>query len=400
MRNRPTPAIPMRPIEPAPYTPPARPTVVPSTGPAAEPPASNTGAVPAGSAPKGSGGRARRLAGERAPHDGWTFVLIPPGTGATPWTMRISVRRLRVVFGTLVALATATLSVGVLLAVLISMAPEIESETAGVQLGVFESDAPAVSPLPADILAPAMEVASALGASAAPMSAPRVARKAPAPVKSTRTTPVRTERRAAARPPARNSLADVDQGLLASLPVLGRITSQWSNARRHPVLGVVRRHQGVDIAAPTGTRITAPAAGTVRFAGSKVGFGRTVEIDHGNGVVTRYAHCRTLKVQKGEHVTPGQLIATVGSTGLAKGPHLHYEVLVNGKSVDPLRTPLSSLLSAGPSREEPAATTVSAPGAAAGAAAPAAPVAPPVDDAAQATQATQAAQKSELQTSR
>lgn len=379
MRNRPTPALPLRPIEPSPFGPLTRPVAVPSIA-TAEPPAATTGTGPAA---KSGGARARRAAGQaRAPHDGWTFVLIPPGTGATPWTMRISVRRLRVVFGTLIALATATVSVGVLLAVLISMAPEVEEETAGVRLGVFESDAAVSIPtsLPAELMAPALEVASTLGASTAPMAAPRVARSAPAPVRSTRAAPARTERRAAARPARvapRNSIADVDEGLLASLPVLGRITSQWSNARRHPVLGVVRRHQGVDIAAPTGTRITAPAAGVVRFAGSKVGFGRTVEIDHGNGVVTRYAHCRVLKVKKGARVTAGQLIATVGSTGLAKGPHLHYEVLVNGKSVDPLRTPLSSLLRADAAEGAPATTAAS------DAAAPSAPppAAPPADGA-------------------
>ena len=126
--------------------------------------------------------------------------------------------------------------------------------------------------------------------------------------------------------------------------MIGRITSNFSRARRHPLLGVVRRHKGVDIAAPSGTPITAPHAGRVVFAGRKVGFGLVVEIDHGGGVVTRYAHCRSIGVRVGRQVEAGETIAAVGRTGLATGPHLHYEVLVGGRSIDPLRASLASLV--------------------------------------------------------
>jgi murein DD-endopeptidase MepM/ murein hydrolase activator NlpD len=119
--------------------------------------------------------------------------------------------------------------------------------------------------------------------------------------------------------------------------VIGAIASRFSRARRHPLLHVIRPHLGVDVAAPRGTQITAPAPGRVSFVGRKFGFGLVVEIDHGNGVTTRYAHCGSALVSEGARVQRGVAIATVGTSGLSTGPHLHYEVLVNGRQVDPLR---------------------------------------------------------------
>ena len=124
---------------------------------------------------------------------------------------------------------------------------------------------------------------------------------------------------------------------IEGLPVIGRIASRFNRARRHPLLKVVRPHLGVDVAAQRGTQITAPAAGRVSFVGRRFGFGLVVEIDHGKGVVTRYAHCGSSLVSQGTQVQRGMPIATVGATGLATGPHLHYEVLVRGRQVDPLR---------------------------------------------------------------
>jgi murein DD-endopeptidase MepM/ murein hydrolase activator NlpD len=126
-------------------------------------------------------------------------------------------------------------------------------------------------------------------------------------------------------------------GGIEDLPVIGAIASRFSRARRHPLLHVIRPHLGIDVAARRGTQITAPAPGRVTFVGRKFGFGLVVEIDHGNRVVTRYAHCGTALVSEGTRVQRGMPIATVGTSGLSTGPHLHYEVLVNGRQVDPLR---------------------------------------------------------------
>ncbi len=124
---------------------------------------------------------------------------------------------------------------------------------------------------------------------------------------------------------------------VAGLPVMGRISSTFSRSRRHPILHIRRPHLGVDIAAPRGTRIIAPAGGRVTFVGHKFGFGLVVEIQHSGAVKTRYAHMRAASVKEGDLVKRGDEIGAVGSSGITTGPHLHYEVLVHGKQVDPLR---------------------------------------------------------------
>ena len=121
------------------------------------------------------------------------------------------------------------------------------------------------------------------------------------------------------------------------LPVNGTITSDFSTSRRHPLLKITRAHLGVDITAPRGSRISAPSAGRVSFVGWKFALGLLVEIQHPNGIVTRYAHCRMALVRAGDRVSRGTMIATVGSSGLTTGPHLHYEVWRNGNAIDPLR---------------------------------------------------------------
>jgi len=117
-------------------------------------------------------------------------------------------------------------------------------------------------------------------------------------------------------------------------PTYGHISSRFG-ARSHPIFGEVRSHHGVDIYAPKGTPIRATADGRVERAGWKVGYGLSLDIDHEYGYQTFYAHCSKLKVRNGEWVKRGDVIAMVGSTGITTGSHLHYEVLVNGKSVNP-----------------------------------------------------------------
>ncbi|MBB4637224.1 M23 family metallopeptidase [Longimicrobium terrae] len=121
------------------------------------------------------------------------------------------------------------------------------------------------------------------------------------------------------------------------LPTNGHLSSLFSSGRYHPVLRITRPHKGIDIAARIGQPILAPARGRVVFAGNRSnGYGNMVEIDHGYGYITRYAHASRLRVHTGESVERGQLIADVGNTGLTSGPHLHYEVEVNGQQVDPM----------------------------------------------------------------
>lgn len=119
-------------------------------------------------------------------------------------------------------------------------------------------------------------------------------------------------------------------------PTEGWLSSSFSRSRWHPLLNVRRPHEGIDISAQRGTPVIATADGRVTYAGYRPGYGWTVEIDHGNGYMTRYAHSqRNLQVNVGDAVHRGDVVALVGSSGLAKGPHVHYEVLVDGQAVNP-----------------------------------------------------------------
>lgn len=120
-----------------------------------------------------------------------------------------------------------------------------------------------------------------------------------------------------------------------------RISSVFSAARKHPVLGRVRKHDGVDYAARTGTPIVAAGDGRISFAGWKNGYGRTIIVDHGRGYSTLYGHMSRLgKAKTGARVSQGQTIGYVGMSGLASGPHLHYEFRINGAHRDPLKVTL------------------------------------------------------------
>ncbi|HEU5051408.1 MAG TPA: M23 family metallopeptidase, partial [Gemmatimonadales bacterium] len=121
-----------------------------------------------------------------------------------------------------------------------------------------------------------------------------------------------------------------------------RISSNFSRARFHPVLGRTRRHEGTDYAASTGTAVVAAGEGTVIRAGRAGGYGNLVEIRHRNGITTRYAHLSRIVTRKGARVSQGQLIGRVGATGLASGPHLHYEFRVNGVAKDSRRVELGN----------------------------------------------------------
>ncbi|WP_242637509.1 M23 family metallopeptidase [Desulfobacter hydrogenophilus] len=128
------------------------------------------------------------------------------------------------------------------------------------------------------------------------------------------------------------------KNLLASSPsikpVSGVITSPFGY-RRSPFTGRRSFHSGLDISNRIGTKIVSTATGKVVFAGRKTGYGKVVVIDHGYGKATKYAHLRDILVHKSQQVKRGEAIATLGNTGRTTGPHLHYEVLVNGTPVNP-----------------------------------------------------------------
>jgi len=120
-------------------------------------------------------------------------------------------------------------------------------------------------------------------------------------------------------------------------PVQEGFISSYYGERADPFTGYTAVHKGVDFAAPQGTMVSSVAAGLVTYAGERPGYGQMVEINHGNGLATRYCHNEKLLVKQGDMVRKGQDVALMGSTGHSTGPHLHFEVLKNGAQVDPLR---------------------------------------------------------------
>ena len=131
--------------------------------------------------------------------------------------------------------------------------------------------------------------------------------------------------------------AERSDGLMA--PVAGRITSRFGS-RVHPILRFARMHSGIDFGAGWGSPIVAAADGQVVGAGWSGGYGRQVRVEHADGIVTTYSHMSGFAASPGETVRQGQVIGYVGSSGLSTGPHLHFEVRMNGQAVDPLQVQL------------------------------------------------------------
>lgn len=117
-------------------------------------------------------------------------------------------------------------------------------------------------------------------------------------------------------------------------PVKGWLTAGFGQ-RRSPFTGLRQMHEGVDISNTVGTAVIAPADGIISYAGPLGGFGNVISINHGHKISTFYAHLQQQKVSQGQRVKRGDLVALVGTTGRATGPHLHYEIQVNGTPVDP-----------------------------------------------------------------
>ena len=121
-------------------------------------------------------------------------------------------------------------------------------------------------------------------------------------------------------------------------PLTGVLVNSGYGLRRHPILGGSRPHGGVDLPAPTGTPVRAAADGVVRYFGRNGSYGRFIRLDHGFGLETAYGHLRryALGLRRDGRVRRGEVIGYVGSSGLSTGPHLHYEVRINGRAIDPL----------------------------------------------------------------
>jgi len=175
--------------------------------------------------------------------------------------------------------------------------------------------APVARPAPAPLSPPSAEKSAAVSASIGPGPGPEAPRAS------------LTAGRAAAVP--RGQIANPPAGVL-QWPLRGVLYARFGKKGREP-------HDGIDLAAPAGTPVRTAGEGVVLFAGPQSGYGLIVLVGHEKGLVTVYAHSRDLRVRTGQTVRPGQVIATVGESGKTSGPHLHFEVRVEGEPVDPLR---------------------------------------------------------------
>ena len=241
-------------------------------------------------------------------HRGWTLLLVPPAVSAAVRTFEIRTWQVRLVTAAILPMLGAAFIGGAFLG---TRSGSEESAMISAKLVETEHHLVALG----DTLRALQIMAALTPVSPSPASAPSA--------KSGRRTSVAWE---PPRPAA---------GVI--LPVEGRISSVYSLSRRHPILRIRRAHRGIDIVAPSGTSVSAPASGRVSLVERNFSFGLVVEIDHPNGIRTRYAHLRSTLVSVGERIARGMTIATVGSTGLSSGPHLHYEVSLNGKTVNPLK---------------------------------------------------------------
>ena len=137
-------------------------------------------------------------------------------------------------------------------------------------------------------------------------------------------------------PPPSNSGDYAGGGFLWPCPASGKISSSYG-MRYHPILKEYRMHSGIDIPAPSGSKVVSAASGTVIIANYASGYGNYVVVDHGGGKSTLYAHLSRILVSRGQSVSRGESVGLVGSTGLSMGPHLHFEVRISGSPVNPTK---------------------------------------------------------------
>lgn len=301
----------------------------------------------------------------------WTFVVVPPGSGASK-VIEVSQRLLKTAtgFAGVVGLIALMLGYGTVShSVDLQRSAALERENARLadELGRLHGELSLLSDTLKTIAErdarirllanlepndPGVQLAG-IGGPAAPVNLDRLAS---ASLLGRRAEEVRVDlaaliRRAnllaASFGEASDSLKNHRERLAAMpsiMPTVGWLTSAFTSMREHPILHVARPHEGIDVTAPMGAPIQAPADGRVIKTGWQSGYGNIIVIDHGYGLTTKFAHCSKVAAQTGQVVKRSQVIAYVGNTGLATGPHLHYEVHVNGKPVDPLRYVLPDVI--------------------------------------------------------
>jgi murein DD-endopeptidase MepM/ murein hydrolase activator NlpD len=311
----------------------------------------------------------------------WTILIIPPGTGGTR-TLHVGERTRRMLVGGLITVALLIVAAaGILFTpyatpsarLLASENERLRAQLQGIDtriaalsdtlaaIGIRDQQIRLLAGLPGDSTADS-SVASAVAATgSAGRALASVTPSSPAPAAQTASNGlpkpflgrlgfgnrpdieglIKRATALSASFRAVNDTLTVNFERLANtpsiMPTTGWLSSHFTQSRFHPILHASRAHEGIDLSAPMGAPIIAPAAGRVISVTNEPGYGRTFEIDHGSGIITRFAHCSRIIVHVGQVVTRGQPIATIGNSGLSTGPHLHYEVHVNGKPVDPLR---------------------------------------------------------------
>lgn len=190
-----------------------------------------------------------------------------------------------------------------------------------------------IAPMLARQLAPSTPPpTTTLGATYRELSIPALSTP-PAPLEV-----VHASRNGSGPPRARESVGTFSGAIPrpGDMPLEGRRSSPYG-WRTHPISGDRKFHGGIDLAAPEGSEIRAVAPGVVTFAGRRPGYGKTVEVRHRDGALSRYAHASRVHVAVGDRIEAGEALADVGSTGAATGPHLHLEIRRNGRTVDPDR---------------------------------------------------------------
>jgi murein DD-endopeptidase MepM/ murein hydrolase activator NlpD len=282
----------------------------------------------------------------------WTILVVPEGCDS-PRTYHLSARTLRWVRRGATAVLVLVIGAGMVIGRALPAAGGLPLSPAGVGPGAASHDGAALrASVDAlrDTLAAIgrrdrlLRIAAGLptsdsggfdGLPAAPAAPPR-AGDAPADIDSLihRATLLSAGFDEVSSAISRN--ADKLAATPSIMPTSGWLTSQFTRSRFHPILHVSRPHEGIDVSAPMGSPVVAPAAGTVERVSQQTGYGLVLEIDHGNGIETKYAHLSRVAVRAGQRVTRGQTIAAVGNSGLSTGPHLHYEIHIRGKVVDPL----------------------------------------------------------------